>query len=538
MGNSLATFIVVGSLLCIPPAIIEPSPRRQSLRIPAARYRRLLTWTCLAAAAWSCGVYLLAMRPFAESVDFYYYVCYARDMIHHPDDVPRDCYRYFPGVYAFWRTAIRLAGESSLRLQAVYLAVLLVNSALVGGIVFRGCRRLDAALFGGIWYLVLCSRFEGFAAVTEPIATMPFLAAMLAWGGRRLAGGRGYLLGLAAGAGVGGALYVKQQAGLLSLGAVSLLMNLVMAPREKRHDCGPLLAVPIGAAVVFLAGIACEARGWTPVVDGLRQASSYPMQSQFWRNLYAQIRNDESLALAAFLAYLAWMAILLVPRARREFGSPWLELVGFLLLSALATVVQFRWRAYYHYAMLAVPCVVAAAIILGVQLFRRLPAKFQESELLRLVFLVCAAFPLAYTGGNPANLSVWRIRIDSDFAPFDPWQRQPDVANDLAEVARRLKSGDELLVLPPRRNVIHWVLGTRVHHHAHGYYWAPPAGSLTHAVQSGQIPWVLEVTKRNAPGDEENWVACQADEVVSLLPSSGFRPVLRGETMTLWRRGA
>src|SRR5690606_12834764 len=111
--------------------------------------------------------YLDMLRPFIDSVDFHYYICYARDMVRYPADVPADAYRYFPGVYTFWRTAIRLTDGDVAELQTIYLGVLVGNALLVGSIIWRAGRSAAGSLYGGIWYLVLASRFEGFAAVTE-----------------------------------------------------------------------------------------------------------------------------------------------------------------------------------------------------------------------------------------------------------------------------------------------------------------------------------------------------------------------------------
>ncbi len=187
-------------------------------------------------------------------------------MIHHPDDVPRDCYRYFPGVYP------HSGGPPSTResLRCVFRRCILPSCwSIPRGAVRRdrlsrlpapGRRPVRRNLVPGALFAL-----EGFAAVTEPIATMPFLAAMLAWGGRRLAGGRGYLLGTRRrGRNRRGGM--RQTAGRPAFPGSRFLADESRhgSPREAarlRALCSPC---PSARAVVFLAGIACEAKAGRP----------------------------------------------------------------------------------------------------------------------------------------------------------------------------------------------------------------------------------------------------------------------------------
>ncbi|MGE3777505.1 MAG: hypothetical protein AB7F89_10000, partial [Pirellulaceae bacterium] len=437
----LVYFISVCCLL-LPVAIGEVSSRSDQLRPFLIGYRFTVTGLGVAIAAGACIAYLVSRRSAIESSDFYYYVCYARDTLHHGVDVPSDRYRYFPGVYAFWRTVMRVGGESLVALQWAYVLVLAVNCVLVAGIVARGCRRIDAAVFAGIWYLVLASRFEGFAGVTEPLATIPFLAGVLAWGGRPLRGRAGVCASAILGTGIGLALYVKQQAGLLSLGAAALL--LVPPPgTHGRHGWAGLCLLPLISAGVFALAIAIEGMGLAPLAMGLHQASSYPSQSSWGQHLYALARNDESATLAALLTALAWSGCRATTRSGCGPRHDALDMAGLLVLAGAATLVQYRWRGYYHYALLAVPCLVAAAPIVGGELFARLPSRWRDREWLRWLAMACAGFPLAYTGGNAETLQAWNwqpTRVTSTTA----WRLQPEVAADLDELASLVARHDEL----------------------------------------------------------------------------------------------
>src|SRR5207245_1584080 len=112
--------------------------------------------------------YAVAARDTVEGVDFYYYVCFARDLASGANDVPVARYMYFPGVYLFWRSVLRVAGESLSALQWAYVSLILANALVVGAVIVRVSRSIPAGVFGAIWYLILCSRFEGFIGTTEP----------------------------------------------------------------------------------------------------------------------------------------------------------------------------------------------------------------------------------------------------------------------------------------------------------------------------------------------------------------------------------
>jgi hypothetical protein len=351
-----------------------------------------------------------------------------------------------------------------------------------------------------------------------------------------LQGPSGYVRSGVLGIALGVSLYCKQQAGLLSLGCASLLVNRLLAQGDKRHRIGPILLVPIFASAAFLVGILSEGKGLLPVHVGLTQVTSYQVHSSLIGNLYSLMRNDESAALIAAVAGVAWVALLASRSARKWIGEPWLELVGFLLLSALATMIQYRWRSYYHYALLAIPGVVIASTVLAMRLIAGLPATWRRNELFQILLLGIAAFPLAYTGGSTTTLRVWRLTLDEDFAPGTIWRNQPGVRSDLQQIAGWVQPGTELVVLPMRRNCIHFLLGSRVVHYPLGYNWDAQPQLLGETLASGKVSWVLVLTAGlSRDDDEERWGVFRPNRAADELSRLGFHPVRQLRTITLWR---
>ena len=113
----------------------------------------------------------------------------------------QNCYKYFPGVYAFWRWVITLFGDSLVSLQWRYLGVLILNGLLVAAILYRTSGRVSWSWYGLFWYLVASERFQGFAGTTGPIATIPLLMALLAWAGRPIVGKSAWIYVLVIGTG-------------------------------------------------------------------------------------------------------------------------------------------------------------------------------------------------------------------------------------------------------------------------------------------------------------------------------------------------
>ena len=155
---SLAALVFFGSILIWPAAIAESWPTEGPVLRWVWVWRQVLVASAVAVAVASTAVYLQAARASIGSVDFFYYICTARDMLAHSTEVSDNCYCYFPGVYAFWRSAMRVMGNSLAQLQLSYLIVVIVNAGLLSALVWQVVKRPLVVLLAPLWYLVLNQR--------------------------------------------------------------------------------------------------------------------------------------------------------------------------------------------------------------------------------------------------------------------------------------------------------------------------------------------------------------------------------------------
>jgi len=457
----LASLLFFGSLAAFPAAVVDGLGRDGRLARWVVGWRRALVAAALAVAVVSAAVYFTAARGSVGGVDFYYYVCAARDMVTHRAEVSDNCYLYFPGVYAFWRGVMRAGWVSEPAVQCCYVAVLLVNAVLLAALVMRMLGRPVAAMFAALWYLVVVTRFDGLAGVSEPLATAVVLAGLLAWGGEPLRGRRGFILAILLGVAMGVTVYVKQQAALLTVATAALLLCRPWMDRPRRHTWAHLAIVPAVAVAVFLAGILLEGRGWTPLNRGLAMAAGYGREGTIFGNLYTQIRGDESAALAAGLAVLAWCIVFWKSRHASRIGSGAFQVASFAVIAFLASLVQFSSRPFGHYMLLGLPFLILAAVLLAHEIVPWMTGRAAQSHLTAYLLLGAAAVVFANTSGRADTLHVWRPVLPRDFEPLPVWHRQPGVASDLADLADVVPPDSTMYIVPARRNALYYALGTR-----------------------------------------------------------------------------
>ena len=405
-------------------------------------------------------VHLLAMRASIGGVDFFFYVVNARDMIEVPGEVTSISYQYFPGVFQFWRCAFRLSDGDLAGLQWSYLVILVSNAVLIAAIIWSMSRRVELSVLGAVWYVVLLTRFEGLYGITEPIATLPLLIGLLAWQGKPLIPATGWWRASLLGVAIGIAVATKQQAGLLSVAASALLLQQWLPPKP-RHQWRWLFALPIIATLTVLGITLLEGQGFEPLRVGLGMVSAYEPQGSFLQNTWKMVRNDESSALFAALAFAAWVSILVIPALRRLFiDSDWFAVTSFCVLAMLLSLVQLRTRGYYHYALLGAPFLVIACLLLTAKLVipRLLAARVAAITWLEISCLL--VFPLFYTGGNAQSLAVWRLD-PAAFPTTKLWHESPEVTAALLKIGQEINGGERIFLFPPRHNVVHYLLGSR-----------------------------------------------------------------------------
>jgi len=490
-------------------------------------YERVLIGVALALIVVFSARYLFVATRLVEGVDFFFYVCVARDYLGSSDAK----YGYFPGGYRFWEAAMALFGDELPTLQRVFSGVLAANALLVAIVLATSWRSLAAATLGALWYLVLASRFEGLYGTTEPIATLFALIGLLAWGGRPLRGVAGWWRAISFGAMLGLATWTKQPAGLLSLGAAALVLSLPFARDERRHDLGQLTAIPVAAAVVLVGALLLEGKGLLPVRVGLGLPARYESIGSFAANVQAMLLAMGSAQWVTLIALVAWAASLAIRSLRSMHSEPWAAIVAFCWLASLASLAQFEKRPYLHYALLAAPFVAIAVVGMTFGMLRFVKARWpRASPFAATAFAGILFVPAIGPTGGP--LQIWPLTWNPRVAHGIPWHESADVASDLRELATLVRPGDELLVLPPRHLAVHFLLRNWSASNARGWGDADVSDVITPTLDAVVTlhPRVLDET------DVETCKSMRCGSAAALLPERGFRKVAELKAMTLWRR--
>lgn len=432
-----------------------PSPQQDYFQA----YARLFPVIAIALLLLTAVCYLLTMREAVGDVDLFYFLCYARDM-NLGGDIPENAYSYFPGIYTFWRFAILISGDSLPALQAWHLGTIVLNCLLISLLLWRLTRSLPAALFSAGWALLLYSRFQGLGGTSEPLATIPLLAALCYWNGESMRGQKGILSCLALGVGFGLALYGKQQAGLLSLGALLLLAESLGHSTARRHDLRILVILPVLALLTLLVAILAEGKGMAPLWKGLSIVSSYGQEGSWLHNLYVQVRRDETAALATLFAAgtLCWWG--LEKKTRTDSERRQLSVAGLLAISGLATLIQLRSRGFHHYMLLAVPSLVVSSTLAWLHLWSRRAETWRSLKIPCLALLLAPLVPFLFSSGIDKSFLAARLPRPVEAATLPHLHQKLNSQNDLEQIRQHVAPGTSILLVPARHNSIHFLLQT------------------------------------------------------------------------------
>jgi hypothetical protein len=546
--HPIAFLFTFGAVVTFPMSLSFSTGNQRRAQIYAKAV--VAVYACLAVV--SVAGFYFAVRPHIQGLDFFYYICYARDQIQDNETAHMIRYAHFPGIYAFWRSVMLVAGQSLGALQWAYIGLLFANALAVAGVIRRLTGSLLAPLFGAVWYAVLCTRFEGTLGVTEPLCSLPLLCSLWYWAGRPLRDRNGIKYAVALGAGLALCLYGKQQGGLLWMGAFSLLPGLFTGPKENRHQLPHAILMGATAVLLFFMLILLEGHGIDPLRIGLGFAKGYKTHGAALENLRSIIQNDETIMLAGLFAFVCWILSWFASWARRrpagigaeghprqsprDAGVPReMAIAGFAILAASGTLVQVLRRPYVHYALLSLPFIVVAAILAVNDILRRLPDHVRKAPLTALLLLHLAALPLLWGSDDPGNARLLRDWLKPEPYRQSCWYELPDVSKDLAELQELVPAGTDLLVIPPRRSSVHFVLGTIPRSFANGYNWALDAPLLYETVSKPSLQTVL-IINNLGPGDQENWNGFECDKVVKKMRDESFKPVVSLKTVTLWRK--
>jgi hypothetical protein len=481
---------------------------------------------------------LILSRSMVGASDFYAYICNARDL-HETGTAPVDRYGYFPGVYTFWRLVFALGAGALPGLQTAYVATLAVVAVLTGILTGRATRSPVAGVVTAVWMLALAGHTDGFEGCTEPVATVPVLLGLIAWGGAPLRGRRGALRAVALGVGLGLGLYVKQQAGFLSLGALALIPGLFRRKKnpEPRHSVAHVFSVPVAAVIAFAAAIGAEGQGLEPIRRGLEYASSVEQWgTPFTTNLYYASYGSLTVLFAIGLAGLVaivWAFSSFPPRSREpatnEDGAC---IAGFASIAVLATLSLLKNRGYGHYLLLGVPFASVAIAITLSRVVERAPNPRFAGRIV-LSILLCGLL----TSSEPWAPCFYKWPRSVTPPPGgERWLSLPGVARDLELATPHIVRGSRVLVLPSVRNELHLALGTRTASPV-GYRWILDLGPLLQKVNWHEVSTAILV-----PGERANaqgfWGPNGGFYAATehLLMDQGFAVEASFSTFTVWRR--
>jgi hypothetical protein len=287
--------------------------------------------------------------------------------------------------------------------------------------------------------------------------------------------------------------------------------------------------------VVFLVALLLEGRGWMPLERGVGWILEYQDEGSWLRNLYTQVRGDESAALAALLAVVVWVTLLVGAKRNYWAQRDAFQLVSGVIVAGLATLLQFRTRPYGHYMLLAVPCVVLAVSLLCLLVLPSILDRFGRRPLARFLLLSAIAIPFVNTAGQEDTLYVWRIPSTASDVLRPQWPTQLSVRSDLERLKEIIPPKTVMFHFPPRHNSLYYLLET---------YSASPFGYVYFTPVLEDIAWeecehVICLRGALDETDREYWSTLGGeDEIDRLLKAKGFRRANNVElkTMELFRK--
>jgi len=479
--------------------------------------------------------FVLAAQPLIDGVDFYLVLLYARDLANGSADIPMSRYIYFPGVYTFWK-AMYLAADGSLpAVQWAYVGLLVGNGLLVGAILATVTGLWQAGFLAAALYLVAGSRIESLYGCAEPIATLPYLLGLWGW---MLLSRRGFgtagLLSLATGFGL--ALYTKQQGGLLFMGAAGLLLPQGFAGSSRRYTLQQWLLLPTVAGGVFALAMWMEGGGLSAIARGLQFAADYKPEGSWGEHLVRAWTMTQPFS--NFLP--TGLVVCLIGWLHRDRLPPVPELLlpalGISLCSALGAMLQFSKRGYLHYALLMLPSLLLIAGLTIDALVRWLVPFMQRlrdaerssawTGIALLVALHGAGLPAfaqhaAAQLNTPSKAAGFTERVKETFPPL----------------CRHVPPGSELLLIPSREQVVHWMCGTRAIAYKQGYaWWSLSPDPYLEALSSPDLSYAFVFSDNAGPYEQRFFLENGRAGIDQALKRLGFRDAFTFEGGTLYRR--
>lgn len=502
---------------------------------PLDRLLRIFFSAAAVVAALLALRFSLATQPLIDGVDFYLVILYARDLAHGEADIPLSRYIYFPGIYSFWK-AVYLAADGSLAgMQWAYVGLLIANAVLTGAILTTVIANWQAGLLAAALYLVAGSRIESLYGCAEPIVTLPYLLGLWSWlRFSRRERGTAAVLALATGFGL--ALYTKQQGGLLALGAIGLLPALRLGNPPYTCTLRQWFLIPPISLGIFVLAMWIEGGGLSAATWGLRFAAGYQPEGSWVEHLGRAWEMTQPFS--NFLA--SGIAVCLIGLRFKDRLPPLppasLVILAISLGSVLGGLAQFSKRGYLHYALLVLPSLLLIAGLTIDALVRWLAPALQGApgKVRGAAVAGVAALLLVHAPGTPAFVQHVTVQAAGPSKPAGFTERVKDTFPPLC---RHVPSNSELLLVPSREQVVHWMCGTRAVSFQPGYaWWSLSPAPYREALSSPRLAHVFVFSDEAGPYERQFFAENGRNWIAEELTRQGFREAFAFEGGTLYRK--
>jgi len=147
-------------------------------------------------------------------------------------------------------------------------------------------------------------------------------------------------------------------------------------------------------------------------------------------------------------------------RSSDDAGEQQLSVAGMLAISGLATLLQLRSRAFHHYMLLAVPCLVVSSTLAWHHLWSWRREAWRTRKIPCLALLLLPLVPFLVDSGINESFLAGRLPWPVERVIPIRWHQREEIRDDLEQVRQQLPPGSSILLVPARHNSIHFLLGT------------------------------------------------------------------------------